>query len=485
MRPTPPSLATRSRLLPAATIVAVLAVGCAAAGPDYVRPTTPVPANFKEAAGWKAAQPLDAQPKGPWWDIFGDAELSQLERQVSVSNQNVAQAAAQYRAARAAVAITRAGGLPLVGASASTSRARSSTNGATRSPTTSTVHTVSLDATWEPDLWGGVRRAVEGGVAGAQASAADLEAMRLSMQAELAQDYFGLRALDAERQIQEAAIADDERTLELTRNRYAAGVVPRSDAVQAEALLRAAQAQASDIGVQRAQFEHAIAVLVGKPPAEFSLARAPLGAAPPEVPVGVPSDLLERRPDIAGAERRVAAANAQIGVAQAAFYPALTLSATVGTSFASALDAAPLLWSAGSTLAQTLFDGGARRGRRAQAVAEHDAAVAAYRLTVLSAFQEVEDQLAASRILAVEARQQADAVAAAREAVTLVLDQYRAGTVSYLDVLSAQQIALADQQLAATIAGRRYVARVALVRALGGGWTSERLPDTKAVAAAP
>jgi NodT family efflux transporter outer membrane factor (OMF) lipoprotein len=463
-------------------VVAIgLLAGCATVGPDYVRPSMHMPAAFKETDGWKTARPLDEAPKGPWWEIYGVPELNALEQQVNVSNQNVAQAEAEYRAARAAVTIVRGALFPTVSASASTTRSRSSTSSRPGSAATSTVTDVGLDASWELDLWGSVRRSVESSVASAQASAADLEAMRLSMQAELAQDYFQLRALDAQQQVLGNAVADYQKSLDLTRNRYEAGVAPRSDVAQAETQLRTTQAQATDVGVARAQFEHAIAVLIGKAPAEFSLARLALNAAPPDIPVGVPSELLERRPDIAAAERGVAAANAQIGVAQAAFYPTLTLSASLGTAITSASGAGPLLWALGSSLAQTVFDGGARQGRKAEAVATYEATVASYRQTVLSAFQDVEDNLAAVRILEREAGDQASAVAAARESVTLALNQYSAGTVSYLNVLTAQQTALTNEVTNVNIASRRFVASAGLVRALGGGWTVDNLPGEKTI----
>jgi NodT family efflux transporter outer membrane factor (OMF) lipoprotein len=454
----------------------VLLSSCAVVGPNYVRPTVRTPTTFKEAAGWKTAQPRDAEPKGPWWEIYDDPVLDALERQVNVSNQTIAQAEAQYRQARALVAIARAGYFPTVEASGNVNRGRLTSAGGTAPRGAVTVREAGLDASWEPDLWGRVRRSVESNVAAAQGSAADVESIRLSLHAELAQDYFQLRALDAQQQVLDNAVAALQKSLELTNNRYRAGVAARSDVVQAEAQLSTAQAQAADIGVQRAQFEHAIAVLTGKAPADFSFARAPLNAAPPAIPVSLPSELLERRPDIASAERRVAAANAQIGVAEAAFYPSLNLSATLGAALGPAFSAPALLWSLGTALAQTIFDGGARQGRKDQAVAAYDGTVAAYRQTVLAGFQEVEDNLAALRILEQEASDQARAVASSREAVTLTLNQYKAGTVSYLNVLTAQQTALTNERTAVDLASRRLVASVLLVRALGGGWRAEMLP---------
>jgi NodT family efflux transporter outer membrane factor (OMF) lipoprotein len=458
-------------------VVAIpLLSACATVGPDYMRPAVQTPAAFKEMEGWKATEPRDSESKGPWWEIYADPLLNELEAQVDVANQTVAQAEAQYRQARALVAIARAGYFPTVGASASASRSRSRSQTGAASSRITSVTEIGPDASWEPDLWGGVRRAVESSVASAQASAADVESMRLSLHAELAQDYFQLRALDAQRQVLDNAVAAFQQSLELTNNRYQAGVAARSDVIQAEAQLKTARAQAIDVGVQRAQFEHAIAVLTGKPPADFSLAPAPLSAAPPAIPVSMPSELLERRPDVASAERRVASANAQIGVAQAAFYPTLTLSASLGAGFTHAFSAPALLWSVGAALAQTIFDGGARQGRKEQSIAAYEGTVAAYRQSVLAAFQEVEDNLAALSILEEEVAQQAQAVADSREAVTLVLNQYKAGTVSHLEVLTAQQTALTNERAAVDLASRRFVASVVLVRALGGGWSADRLP---------
>ena len=399
-------------------------------------------------AGWKAAEPRDHEWKGPWWTVYNDPVLNSLAGEVSVSNQTVAQAEAQFRQARALVALARSAYFPIVDASVSASRSRAAntTGGPSRGAVNS--HSLALDASWEPDLWGRVRRSVEASAASAQASAADLESIRLSLQAELAQDYFLLRALDAQQQILEDTVKAFETSLKLTENRYQVGVVARADVIQAQTQLRTTQAQAIDVGVQRAQFEHAIAVLIGKPPSEFALPRAPLNALPPGIPVGVPSELLERRPDIASAERRVAAANAQIGVAKAAFFPALTLSATggfQGAGFSQWLNAPARFWSLGATLAQTIFDAGARRAQTEQAIAAYDATVAAYRQTVLAGFQEVEDNLAALRILEQEAQVQAEAVTAARQAVDITLNQYKAGTVSYINVLTAQATALSER----------------------------------------
>ncbi|MEN3353417.1 MAG: hypothetical protein V7640_1575 [Betaproteobacteria bacterium] len=456
----------------------LILAGCTI-GPNYSRPTAAAPTAYKEMAGWKTAEPRDDELRGNWWEIYNDPVLNGLEGEVNVSNQTLAQAEAQFRQARALVAQARAGYFPTVDLSASTSRSRaaSSSTGASRGVVSS--HSIALDASWEPDLWGRVRRTVEANVASAQASAADVESTRLSVHAELAQDYFTLRALDAQQQILEDTVQAFEASLKLTQNRYNAGVVARIDVVQAESQLRTTQAQLIDVGIARAQFEHAIAVLTGKPPAEFSLARAPLPTEPPAIPIGLPSELLERRPDIASAERRVAAANAQIGVAQAAYFPALSLSASAGFQSAALgqlLSAPARFWSLGASLAQAIFDAGLRRARTAQAVALYDATVASYRQTVLSSFQEVEDNLAALRILEQETLVQAEALAGARLSLELTLNQYKSGIVSYLNVLTAQTTALAAERTAVDLRNRRLAASVLLIRALGGGWSASLLP---------
>jgi len=471
-----------ARLARAAALAAPLALlGACAVGPDYVRPAVHAPAAYKEMSGWKPAEPRDHETKGPWWTAFDDSVLDGLQEQVNVSNQNLAVAGAQYRQARALVQVARASFFPLVTADVNTGRSQAARSGTSSTASRGAIntHSTSLDTTWEPDVWGRVRRLVESNVASAQASAADLEAVRLSIQSDLAQNYFQLRALDTQKQLLEDTVKAFETSLRLTENRYEAGVVARADVVQALAQLKTTQAQALDVGVQRAQLEHAIALLVGRAPSEFSLPPAPLDALPPPVPVGLPSELLERRPDIAAAERRIAAANAQIGVAQSAYFPALSLSASAGfqsTHLATWFNAPARFWSLGATLAQTLFDGGARGGQTAQAIAAYDAEVAAYRQAVLNGFREVEDNLAALRILEAEAGVQAEAVAASRRSVELAINQYKAGTVSYINVVTAQATALGNERTAADLLNRRLVASVLLVRALGGGWHADALP---------
>lgn len=468
---------------PAGTLfVAVLLAACTV-GPDYRRPAVATPAAFKENRGWKVAQPADDAPRGKWWEIYDDSDLNALEEQVAANNQNVAQAEAAYRAATALVDAAQAGYFPVVSANASLSRSGGSRAGSTTgaaSGRSSTVRSLALGASWEIDLWGRVRRQVEAQRASAQASASDLAGMLLSQQASLASSYFQLRMVDAQRRLLDDTIVAYRRTLEVTRNRYAGGVAARVDVAQAETQLKNTQLQAIDLGVSRAQLEHAIALLLGKPASEFSIPAAPWKAFAeqrgPVLPaVGLPSQLLERRPDIASAERRVAAANAQIGVAKSAYFPSLGISASGGFSSAAAaglLSAPNRFWSIGPALAETLFDGGLRRAQTAQAAANHDAQVAAYRQTVLAGIAEVEDKLAALRVLEQEAAAQDDALASARESLALTLNQYKAGTISYLNVVTVQATALASERNAVAIFGNRMIASVGLVRALGGGWNA-------------
>jgi NodT family efflux transporter outer membrane factor (OMF) lipoprotein len=472
-----------SFLAHAALIGSTLIVGACTVGPDYLRPAVETPPAFKEAQGWKVAQPRDDRPRGPWWEVFGDPQLDQLVAQVDINNQNIKLAEANVRQARALTDQARSAFFPTVTGNASATRGSLSgggrgTNAGTGSSNgggVANLYNVSLDATWELDLWGRVRRNVESSEAGTQASVADLEAAKLSAQAQLAQDYLLLRAQDAVIELLQATVAAYERSLQLTRNQYAVGVAGRGDVVLAETQLKSTQAQAIEAGVLRAQLEHAIAILIGKPPSEVSIAPAAVKRIFPDIPPGVPSELLERRPDIAAAERRAAAANAQIGVAEAAFYPTVTLSATGGfasSSIANLLTLPSRYWSLGAALAQTIFDAGLRRAQTAQAIAAYDASVAAYRQTVLTGFQEVEDNLAALRILEQEAAVQDEAVKAARESLAITLNQYRAGTANYLAVVVVQAGALNNERTAVNILGQRLSASVALIRALGGGWSA-------------
>ena len=453
-------------------------------GPDYVRPTSLTAPAYKETEGWKMARPQDEVLRGPWWETYGDPQLNELEEQVNISNQNLAFSEAQFRQARALVLSAQAAFFPTVTIGVAAARKRESENVAHSSGASSPFsdYSLPLQVSWELDVWGRIRRALESNQANAQASAGDLEATRLSLQAELAQDYFLLRATDAQRELLDETVADYAKSLELTKNRYASGVASKSEVVLAVGQLESTKAQAIDLGVQRAQLEHAIAVLIGTPASAFSLPAAPLRAEPPAIPVGLPSELLERRPDIAAAERRVAAANAQIGVALAAYYPTVTLSASGG--FESS-DAAKWLvwpsrfWSIGPAISETVYDAGLRAAQTQQARAVYDATVAAYRESVLTGFQEVEDNLAALRILEEEARVQDGAVDAARESVVLGTNQYKGGTISYLDVVILQTALLNNQRTAVDVLGRRMSASVLLIKALGGGWDASTLPSTE------
>ncbi|PMS37616.1 efflux transporter outer membrane subunit [Trinickia symbiotica] len=472
----------------AVTLIAAAAVtlgGCAV-GPDYKRPDTPMPASFKEAPpGWKVAEPSDHADRGPWWSVYHDERLDALMDKLDSANQSIAQFAAAYRQARALVAEARAAYFPIIGASASATRSgqqlSSSSSFLASSGSRSRISNnfdVSLDATWEPDLWGKVSRTVSAERAGEQGAAADLANARLSAQATLAQTYFQLREADSLQQLLDDTVSAYTAALKLTQNQYAAGVAARSDVIQAQTQLQSAQAAAIENGVARAQEEHAIAVLVGEPASTFSTPRIPLDAEPPRVPLEVPSALLERRPDIASAERRAAAANEQIGVAMSAFFPTLTLSAQGGfqNSIFSKLFTLPSrFWTVGPSLAATLFDAGLRHAQTEAARAAYDQQVATYRQAVLTAFQDVEDNLASQRILAQEIVVQRQAVASAQQALAIVTNEYKAGTVGYVNVLTAQTTAFTAEQKLATLAGQRMVSSVGLVKALGGGWNVAQL----------
>jgi NodT family efflux transporter outer membrane factor (OMF) lipoprotein len=486
-------------------LLALAGLAACTVGPDYRRPSAPMTAAYKEAAltpkesagaRWQAGMPADAGERGPWWAVYDDPVLSGLEAQVAVSNQTVKAAAAAYRQAQALVAEARAGYFPTVSANASGTR--SGSGGGSRGTVSgsgvvvnqggrvSNVFDLSADASWAPDLWGRIRRTVEGEVASAQVSAADLASAKLSIQAQLATAYFQLRGTDELKRLLDESVAAFARSLQIVRNQHAAGTVTAADVATAETQLKTTQAQAIAVGVQRAQLEHAIAVLAGKPPAAVAIAPGPLAGAVPVAPAGLPSTLLERRPDIAASERQMAAANAQIGVATAAFYPDITLSASGGftaTAIGQLLNASNALWSFGSSLAETVFDGGLRSAQVAAAQAGYEQSVANYRETVLTAFQQVEDELAALRILAQQAAAEEDALAAAREAERLVTNQYKAGTVAYTSVIVAQTNALNNAQTALAIRQNRLVASIALIQALGGGWSAAELPTPEQVEA--
>jgi NodT family efflux transporter outer membrane factor (OMF) lipoprotein len=439
-----------------------LASACAI-GPDYSRPSVQTPEAYKEAGDWIVAKPQDTAPKGKWWEVFNDPALDRLEERVSVSNQTLKAAEARYTQARAAVQSARAGFFPTLAVDSSATRVRNVGN----------RYSVALDARWEIDLWGRIRRLVESARAGEEASAADLEGARLSLQAELATNYFQLRVTDTTIDLLEDSVKGFEASYRVTLNRYNAGVAGRVDVAQAETQLRSTEAQAIDLRVTRAQLENAIAVLVGETPSTFVLPPRPFKARIPDIPPGVPSTLLERRPDVASAERTMAAANARIGVAEAAYFPALTLTGGVGfasNALATLFSAPSRFWSIGAGLAGTLLDFGGRSAALTSARAVYDEDLAHYRETVLGAFQEVENNLAAAHWLAEENRVQQQAARAARESVTLTVNQYKAGTVSYLNVVQVQSTQLAEERTLVTLLGRRLAATVALIRALGGTW---------------
>jgi NodT family efflux transporter outer membrane factor (OMF) lipoprotein len=456
-------------------------------GPKYKRPAAPVPTTYKElppdgsaqASAWKEAQPSEALARGKWWEIYNDPELNALEEQVSISNQNVLAAEARYRAARDAVRIVRSGLFPsaTAGASISNSRTPASLAGGGNA-VTRTIYDLPASLSYVADVWGGIRRSVGASAATAQVTAAQLENARLAYQAELAQAYFGLHGTDGARELLERTVKSYQEYLQLTQDRFASGVASGADVAQAQTQLETARAQLIDYGVARAQYEHAIAILVGKPPAELSIPPQAIKITPPAVPVGVPSDLLERRPDIAAAERAMAAANEQIGIAKVA----LSLTASVGletSQFSKWFSWPSRFWSVGPQLAETVFDAGRRRAQVAQAQAAYDATVADYRQTVLTAFQQVEDSLAALRVLENEARAEDLAGAAAQNSLDISTYQYKAGVASYLQVISAQTVSLQDQLAAVNILTRRMSASVLLIEALGGGWNASKLPTAQ------
>jgi NodT family efflux transporter outer membrane factor (OMF) lipoprotein len=441
------------------------------------------PPAYKEVGDWKPAQPNDQNLGGEWWKIFQDPQLDALQAQVNVSNQNLKAAEAQFRQARAALRYNRADYFPTVTAGLSATRTRVSAH---RPPPNSIFNgitendfTLPVDVSYEADVWGRVRKNVESYREQAQASAADLATVNLSMHADLAINYFQARSLDAQEQLLNATVKQYEQALELTQNRFEGGIASEVEVQQAKTILETTRAQAIDVGVQRAQFEHAVAILIGKPPAEFSLPPLPLTTPPPHVPISVPSELLERRPDIAASERLVASANAQIGVAKSAYYPVISLSGSGGfesSSITTLLNGASGMWSVGLSAVGTIFDVGRRRAFTDQARAAYDSQVATYRQNVLTAFQQVEDNLAAVRILENEAKVQNEAVAAARRSLDLSITRYKGGVTSYLEVITAQNAALTSEVTAVNILGRRMANTVLLIQALGGGWDRSSLP---------
>ena len=463
-------------LVPAAALA--FFAGCAA-GPDYKRPDAPVPPAYKEVAGWKQAAPDDAAGKGTWWETFQDPILSGLEAQVASSNQSLRQAAANYEEAREVARADRATFFPDLSAVGSATRSHPAAAPGFTS-TTANNFSAGLEATWAPDFWGRVRRQTEADVTAAQASAADLASARLATQVLLAQDYLSLRAADEKRRLLDNAVESYGRTLKITQNKYGVGVAARSDVISAQAQFDAARAQAIDVGVERAQLEHAVAVLAGQLPSELSLAPLPaFTLAVPTPPPQMPSELLERRPDVAAAERTVASANARVGVQTAAYFPDITLSAEGGFE-GSPLDrlfTAPFrMWSLGGNVSETLLDFGQRRAELLQARAAYDGTVAGYRETVLGAFQQVEDNLAFLRILEKEAQVEDAAVTEAADAARIAENEYKAGTEDYIYVLTAQINEVTDRVQALNILQQRLTDAVALIGALGGGWSASDLP---------
>lgn len=464
--------------------------GCTV-GPKYVKPSVPttpaykegVPASYQGSEQWKPATPGDQASRGNWWEIFGDQELNKLEEQVATSNQDLKVFEARFREARAAIRFSRAAQFPTISTSPSASFVKSSDfspNFPTKVPEAQTGSFVlPFDLSYEVDLWGRVRRSVAAAREEAQASAADYETAKLSLEAELAMDYFELRSADAQKKLLNDTVKAYTDNVQLTEIRFKGGVAPRADVAQAQTQLDTTRVQDTDVTVQRAQFEHAIAILIGKPPAEFSLPEASINGEPPAIPIGLPSDLLQRRPDIAAAERRVAEANQQIGIARAAYFPTMTLDGTAGFSGSRASNWftwPSAFWAVGPGLAQTLFDAGRRRAVSESARANYDAAVATYRQTSLTAFQEVEDNVAALRILENEAQQQEQAVASAKDSLQLFTNRYRGGVDTYLQVITAQTTELANERNAIDIQRRRMDASVLLIKALGGGWNVSTLP---------
>lgn len=456
------------RLLALATATAFLLLAGCAVSPTYEVPAAAAPQAFKEAAGWQPAAPADTLERGPWWTLFGDAQLNQLADGIDISNQNVAEAIASYEQARALVREQRASLFPTVNLTGSGTR-----SGGGGEQQTANNYRAAIGASWEPDVWGKLRAGVTGADASASASAADLAAARLSAQGELATNYFSLRQSDAQIALLNSTIDGYKRVLDITSNRFNSGIAAKSDLLQAQTQLANAQIDLSGQVRSRAQLEHAIAILLGKAPSDFSLAVAPWTLTVPEVPLGVPSTLLQRRPDIAAAERRVAVANEQIGIARSAYYPSLNLTGSYGSGASRVGDlfnASSSLWSLGVSAAQTLFNAGATTASVDAAKAGHEAAVARYRQTVLSAFGAVEDQLSATRALAEQLELRKQASSAADQVEQQMLNRYNAGQVGYTDVVTAQVTALSARRSLVQAQADRQTTAVALIQALGGGW---------------
>ncbi len=485
----PVGLRTAPALLLLALSIFMLLSSCKVVGPNYQRPSAPVPQAFKEAPpdGWKEAAPSDGALKGKWWEMYNDPGLNALEEQIAISNQNVRQAEAQFREARQSVHIARAALFPLVttGPNITTSKA-GSVQSFTRSLGETNAFQIPFDFSYQVDLWGSLRRGVQAAADTAQASAAQLENIRLMYQSDLASDYFMLHGTDGDIDLLERSVKSYDEYLTLTKNRFAGGVATGADVAQAQTQLETTRAELIDEGVARSQLEHAIAILTGKPPSELTIPRKLLTVPPPAIPIAVPSALLERRPDIAAAERAMAAANEQIGIATAALYPALNLSITAGlegTSLINLFTWPARFWSLGPTASQTLYDAGKRRAQIRLDEAAFDATVATYRQTVLTAFQQVEDNLSALRILEQEAKAVDNAAHAAEESLTISTAQYKAGTATYLQVITAQTFALQNEKSAVDVLTRRMNSSVLLIEALGGGWDASLLPSRHDVGA--
>jgi NodT family efflux transporter outer membrane factor (OMF) lipoprotein len=463
-------------------VLGALLFGGCTVGPKYVRPSAEVPVAYKEAKGWKMAQPSAAAPKGPWWDVYNDPILNSLEQQLTVSDQTLKVAQEQFLQARAAIGIARSPEFPNVTAGIAGAGTRQSQNQPLfggNAPVTYGDVQLPLDVAYEPDVWGRIRRTVEAARSEAQASAADLASVALSLHAELALDYFELRGLDSQAQLLNSTVVSYQQALNLTESRYRGGLSSELDVAQAQTQLQTTRAEAVDVGVQRAAYEHAIAVLIGQPSANFSLQPLPLTMGPPSIPIGLPSDLLERRPDIAAAERRVEEANANIGVARSAYFPTVLLTGSGGfesSTVTNLLEGPSGFWALAGSAAELVFDGGARRGISEQARSAYRQSVDAYRQTTLVAFQEVEDNLAALRILQNEAKVEDAAVAAAQHALDLSNTRYKGGVTNYLEVTTAESAALVDERTAVDIATRRMAASVLLIKALGGGWDVSLIP---------
>jgi len=468
----------------------VLTLTSCAVGPKYTKPSVPAapsyseqaPAGFREANGWKPAQPSDAAIRGKWWELFHDSGLNALEEQVEPANQTLKAAEANLRQARAAITVNRSSLFPTITAAPQITAQHTSANRLVGlGARTGGDFILPLDLSYEVDLWGRIRRNITAAREQFQASAADLENAKLSLHAEVGTDYFEARSLDAQKQLLDNTVAAYRRALQLTRNRFEGGIASKAEVAQAQTQLSTTEAQEIDVSVARAQYEHALAVLVGKTPESFKLLPKPLEEAPPPVPIGVPSQLLERRPDIAAAERRMAAANEQIGIARIAFFPQLLISASgglEGSSIVNWFNWPSRFWAVGPQMLETLFDAGRRRAQVEQAQAAYDATVATYRQTALSAFQEVEDNLSTLRILEQELAKQREATASAENSLELSVNRYKGGLVTYLEVVTAQSIALSNERTEVDLLRRRMDATVLLVKALGGGWETSKLPQS-------